>query len=345
VNAANAATLIDTVYVSTDDAAIAAATRAAGGEVIDRPADIAGDTASSEAALLHALKSLDAQPDILVFIQATSPFIEPADLDAAVARVRAGTDDVVFAAKKSHVFIWRETPDGADGVNHDKSFRLRRQDSEPQFAETGAFYVMRVDGFLEREFRFFGRVGIQEVPELTAVEIDSHDDLAMVRALAQIVDRPGPIDVDAVVTDFDGVHTDDTVLIDRDGVEFTTVSRKDGMGVGLLKRAGVPMLILSTEVYPLATARASKLGIEVQQGLDDKLPALERWAAEKGIDLARIAYLGNDVNDLGCLRVVGWPIAVADAHRQVLEAARVVLDSRGGDGAVRELADRILTGR
>jgi N-acylneuraminate cytidylyltransferase len=345
VNAANAATLIDTVYVSTDDAAIAAATRAAGGEVIDRPADIAGDTASSEAALLHALKSLDAQPDILVFIQATSPFIEPADLDAAVARVRAGTEDVVFAAKKSHVFIWRETPDGADGVNHDKSFRLRRQDSEPQFAETGAFYVMRVDGFLEREFRFFGRVGIQEVPELTAVEIDSHDDLAMVRALAQIVDRPGPIDVDAVVTDFDGVHTDDTVLIDRDGVEFTTVSRKDGMGVGLLKRAGVPMLILSTEVYPLATARASKLGIEVQQGLDDKLPALERWAAEKGIDLARIAYLGNDVNDLGCLRVVGWPIAVADAHRQVLEAARVVLDSRGGDGAVRELADRILTGR
>lgn len=184
VASALAADLVDAVFVSTDDSEIAAAARAAGADVIDRPAELSGDTASSEAALLHALDSLDAEPGILVFLQATSPFIRAADLDAAITRVRDGESDVVFAARPSHGFLWRDTPEGATGINHDHSVRLRRQDSEPQFLETGAFYAMRVDGFRERGFRFFGRIGLGLVPELTAIEIDTEDDLALAEALA-----------------------------------------------------------------------------------------------------------------------------------------------------------------
>jgi N-acylneuraminate cytidylyltransferase len=148
--------------------------------------------------------------------------------------------------------------------------------------------------------------------------------------------------VDAVVTDFDGVHTDDTVLVGQNGEEFVTVSRSDGMGISRLRAAGVPVLILSTETNPVVSARARKLGVDVEQGSADKAATLTAWAEERGISLDRVAYLGNDVNDLACLELVGWPVAVPEAHPRVLAAARLVLAAPGGDGAVRELSDSVL---
>lgn len=342
ITSALAASRIDRVVVSTDDAEIAAVARAWGAEVVDRPAEISGHTASSESALLHALDELELDDGVLVFIQATSPFIDPLDLDAAVVRVVDGDADSLFSAVESWGFVWRDGPDGAVGVNHDLRVRPRRQDRELEYLETGAFYVMRIAGFRDAGHRFFGRVGIAVVPEHTAIEIDTELQLEMSSALASLVAPPVSIDVDAVVTDFDGVHTDDHALVDQDGRELVAVSREDGMGVSLLRRAGVPLLILSTETNPVVSARARKLGVDVIQGLDDKAAALADWAAREGIDLARVAYVGNDVNDLGCLELVGWPVAVPDAHPRVLAAARVILGRRGGDGAVRELAERVL---
>lgn len=212
-----------------------------------------------------------------------------------------------------------------------------------QFRETGAFYVMRAEGFREAETRFFGHVGIAEVPSLTAIDIDSLDDLAAARSIAGLIDEPEPIAVTAVVTDFDGVHTDDRVHLGADGAELVTVSRSDGMGIELLRKAGMPVLILSKETDPVVTARAAKLRVEVRQGVDDKAKVLAEWLRVKGLDAASVAYLGNDVNDLGCMGMVGWPVAVANAHPRVLDAARVVLARDGGRGAVRELADRALS--
>jgi N-acylneuraminate cytidylyltransferase len=105
------------------------------------------------------------------------------------------------------------------------------------------------------------------------------------------------------------------------------------------------VLILSTETNPVVSARARKLGVDVEQGSADKAAALSTWASERGIPMDRIAYLGNDVNDLGCLELVGWPIAVPDAHPEVLASARVVLAAPGGAGAVRELAEAVLLTR
>ncbi|CAN5208424.1 N-acylneuraminate cytidylyltransferase [soil metagenome] len=342
VAAARAAESIDAVYVSTDDPAIAAAARTAGAGVIDRPDILASDTASSEAALMHALDAMPARPKLLVLIQATSPFIDPAALDDAVTRVLEHESDVVFAARRTHAFLWRVTEKGAVGVNHDASVRQRRQDLEPQFQETGAFYVMRTAGFQAAGHRFFGRVGVAVVDDLTAIDIDSADDLELATRSAPILDRRGVIEVDAVVTDFDGVHTDDRVHISADGTEFVTANRADGMGVSLLRRAGIGFLIISSETNPVVAARAEKLMVEAVHPVDDKAAALARWAAAQNLDLQRVAYVGNDVNDLGCMGMVGWPVAVGDAHPLVLAAARVVLSAAGGKGAVRELADRIL---
>jgi YrbI family 3-deoxy-D-manno-octulosonate 8-phosphate phosphatase len=348
VAAARAATRIDRVVVSTDDAEIAAVAREWGAEVVDRPHHLAGDTASSETALLHALDALRIQgveTDILVFLQATSPFIDPADLDDAIGRVATGAEDVVFSAVESWGFLWRHGADGMAGINHDPARRPRRQDRGPEYLETGAFYVLEAAGFRRTGHRFFGRTGVALVEERHALEIDTAEQLRLANALAPLVSPPATLDVDALVTDFDGVHTDDSVLVGQDGAEFVTVDRGDGMGVSLLRAAGVPTLILSTETNPVVTARAAKLGVDVRQGLGDKAAVLRAWVAERRLDLDRVAYLGNDVNDLACLEIVGWPIAVPDAHPRVLAAARLVLGNPGGRGAVREAAERILAAR
>lgn len=347
VAAARAAVRVDRVVVTTDDAEIARVAAEAGADIVDRPAEIAGATATSESALLHALDVLDGRgvtTGTVVFLQATSPFIDPAGIDEAVSLVVDEGFDAVFSAYETYGFLWRRAEDGAAAaLNHDASVRPRRQDREPHYFETGAFYAFDAAGFRAARHRFFGRVGIVEVPERTAVEIDDPHQLGIARALATHLDpAPTAIDVDAVVTDFDGVHTDDTALIDGDGGEHVRVSRSDGMGVARLRRAGIPVLILSTETHPVVRARADKLRVEVLQAVDDKAAAITAWAHERGVPLSRIAYLGNDVNDLPAMALVGWPVAVADARPEVRSAARAVLQRGGGQGAVRELAERVL---
>lgn len=348
VRSALAADGIDLVVVSTDDDEIAGVAEASGARVVRRPAELSGDTAPSESAILHVLDELERsveRADIVAFLQATSPFIPSDALSQAVSLVADDAADSVFSAHETYGFLWRRTDAGqAAALNHDASHRPRRQDREPHYLETGAFYVFRADRFREAGHRFFGRIRIAEVPEWSAIEIDDEQQLRIARALAGMHEHAEGIDVRAVVTDFDGVHTDDTAIIDADGGERVRVSREDGMGVALLRLAGIPMLILSTEVNPVVRARADKLRVPVLHGVDDKESALRAWAEETGIPLADIAYLGNDVNDLPAMRIVGWPVAVADAHPLVREEARVVLSRSGGDGAVRELIERVLPG-
>ncbi|MDO5498785.1 MAG: HAD hydrolase family protein, partial [Propionibacteriaceae bacterium] len=210
----------------------------------------------------------------------------------------------------------------------------------------GAFYAMTVTGFRKAGHRFFGTTRVVPVSELASLEIDTVEELALADAFAGVLDRPETpagtaIDVDAVITDFDGVHTADTAYVDEHGRESVRVSRSDGLGISVLRRAGIPFLICSRETNPVVRARAAKLGVPVLQSVADKRTAVLEWLTEAGIDPARTAYVGNDINDLGPMAAVGWPIAVADAHPELLRAARVVLTRRGGHGAVRELCDRV----
>jgi N-acylneuraminate cytidylyltransferase len=193
VEAALGAATIDAVVVSTDGDAIAAEAAASGARVVRRPAELAGDGASSESALLHALDVLAAdgeEPEVVVFVQATSPFIDPVDLDTAVARVRDGHADSVFAAAPSHAFLWRLDDEGAaHAVNHDATVRPRRQDREPEFRETGAFTVFRTEGFRRHRHRFHGRVELVVVDGRGALDIDDPADLALASALAPQLDQ------------------------------------------------------------------------------------------------------------------------------------------------------------
>ena len=142
-----------------------------------------------------------------------------------------------------------------------------------------------------------------------------------------------------VVFDFDGVFTDNTVYVFEDGREAVRCWRGDGVGLARLAGLGVEAMILSSEPNPVVAARARKLGIPCLHGKADKRAALEAILAEKGLRPEQAAYVGNDVGDGACLSLVGLPVAVADAHDDVVGLAAYRTVKAGGRGAVREVCD------
>lgn len=353
IEAARAARRVDRVVVSTDDAEIAEVARRYGAEVVDRPARLAGDAASSEAALLHALEHLCAtegyRPDLVVFLQCTAPLTLPDDIDGTVEALERERADTALAVVPFHYFLWRRDLSGDGvGIDHDKRARPLRQERAPQYLEAGAIYVMRAAGFLEAKHRFFGKTALYEIPAHRRWEIDEPVDLEVAETLLRARQRDTrarllPEPLGAIVLDFDGVFTDNRVWVFDDGREAVACHRGDGLGLEMLRQAGWPMVVISKETNPVVSARCAKLGLECLPGIVEKLPALLGWLAARRIEPSQTVYLGNDVNDLPCLNAVGCPAVVADAHPEARRAARLVLEAPGGFGAVRELAELILS--
>lgn len=141
--------------------------------------------------------------------------------------------------------------------------------------------------------------------------------------------------------DFDGVFTDNAVYVFQDGREAVRCSRSDGLGLRKLESAGVIPVIVSTEPNPVVAERSRKLKVRCLQGCEDKLAAFRALLDELGVGLDCAAYVGNDINDLPCLREVALPIAVGDAWPELKEVALYQTRRHGGEGAVREVCDLI----
>jgi 3-deoxy-D-manno-octulosonate 8-phosphate phosphatase (KDO 8-P phosphatase) len=141
--------------------------------------------------------------------------------------------------------------------------------------------------------------------------------------------------------DFDGVFTDNRVWVNEHGEEALAFSRSDGLGLRRLDEVGVGSLIISMERNPIVGARAQKLRVDCAQGVEDKLMLLRERAGALGVSLEDTAYVGNDINDIACLRAVGLPVVPADAWPEVLALAALVLTRAGGAGCVREFCDAV----
>jgi len=152
-------------------------------------------------------------------------------------------------------------------------------------------------------------------------------------------------DIQAVVFDFDGVMTDNRAIVTEQGHEAVSCSRSDGLAIEELHKQRIPMLIISKERNPVVKARASKLNIPVKSSSDDKVLVLRNWAKAESIDIGNIAYIGNDVNDLDVLKIVGVGVCPADAHHSVKPHCKLVLHSAGGMGAIREFSDLLITAK
>lgn len=149
-------------------------------------------------------------------------------------------------------------------------------------------------------------------------------------------------DIHAVVFDFDGVLTNNIVHLDQNGNELVSCSRGDGLAFEVLKKIKIPAFILSTEKNPVVSARARKLGIPALQGCHNKVEGFHKIALEYGLEISKILYVGNDVNDYRVMQLSGFSACPADSHKQIQKIATVILKKNGGNGVVRELLEEVL---
>lgn len=144
-----------------------------------------------------------------------------------------------------------------------------------------------------------------------------------------------------VFFDFDGVFTNNFVFSNENGLESVMSNRSDGYGLKLLREVGVDFLIISSEVNKVVEKRAEKLNIECYSGVENKLEVLKEILDEKKISPDNAAFVGNDINDISCMKHLGMGVAVKDAFPEVKKVSKLILKKAGGYGAVRELCEKI----
>lgn len=142
--------------------------------------------------------------------------------------------------------------------------------------------------------------------------------------------------------DFDGVLTNNKVIVDENGKESVICNRSDSLGIDLLKKKGIDVVVISKESNIVVKARCDKLKIFCVQGIDDKISILKKEIKKRGLQSEEVCFIGNDVNDVECIKYVGLGVAVNDAFSEVKKAAKIVTEKNGGEGAVREIIDNIL---
>lgn len=354
--------------VSTDDAEIADVAKHFGAEVpFLRPDDLASDQALDLPVYRHALEWLKKnegyEPDVVVQLRPTSP-VRPVDcVDRAVTMLlhnpEADCVRGVVPSGQNPYKMWR-----MDEANRKMSpllhipgipepFNAPRQILPPTYWQTGHIDAIRPDAIMNKN-SMTGKtiLGMIIDPQFT-IDIDTPKDWARSEWLVwhgglDFVDpakkprRQLPAKIDLIVFDFDGVITDNRVWVDENGFERVAANRSDSLGIRYLLQAGFEMLILSTEVNKVVSARAKKMGIPALQGIHDKVTTLQELLKERHISAENVIFVGNDTNDLECFGLVGYAVAVGDSQAVIKRAADLVLSQFGGHGAVREFCDLIL---
>lgn len=348
--------VVDAVYVSSDSDEILEVAARYGAVAIKRPDELATDTSTSDVALLHVLDQLrgerGADPERVIFLQATSPLREPSDIDGAVAAFHSqGADSLFTDAVLDDLCAWYEEDGILKGKTFDPFNRGRRQDRKPLYLENGSIYVFKPALLRNTGNRLGGKIARYTMDYWKSFEIDTIENVELCEYYFRKHLLPfwrareasiGTFKPDLIVYDFDGVMTNNRVLVLQDGTEAVLANRADGWGIGQLRKAGFRQIILSTETNPVVSARAQKLGLEVRHGSGDKARDLTAYCQSHGIALERVLYVGNDVNDLETMRLVGCPVAPADAHSEVLALAKHITRARGGEGVIKELSELLL---
>ena len=144
-----------------------------------------------------------------------------------------------------------------------------------------------------------------------------------------------------LVYDFDGVMTNNKVYIDQDGKETVQVNRGDGLGISEIKKMDIEQIIISTETNPVVSERAKKLKIFCLQGIENKKVALIDYCQKNDYELQYVAYVGNDINDKEVMEIAGVTFCPSDAHKSIITISDHILNTKGGDGVIRELLDLI----
>lgn len=361
--------LVTRTVVSTDDEEIALVAKSWGAEVpFLRPSELAEDNTLDYPVIRHCLDWLQEhegyQPAVVVQLRPTSPIRPLGCVDAAVQSLLenpgAGCVRGVVPSGQNPFKMW--TIDAQSGVMKpllqlegvQEPYNAPRQALPKVYWQTGHIDAIRTETILDKG-SLTGDVILPLMinPKYT-VDIDLPSDWKTSERLIfegplRFYDpankrRAMPKKISYLMLDFDGVLTDNRVWVDQDGKESIASSRSDSLGLEILRhKTGINVFVLSRETNPVVSARCKKLNIPVLQSVKDKKEALTRFMSENKVSAEAIIYMGNDTNDLPIIDLVGYFVAPADSHPEVLRQADMVLSRPGGHGALRELCDMILT--
>lgn len=317
-------------------------------KVYRRSAENACDTASTESVMLEYIRYAQLPADgIFMLVQATSPLTETIHFTEALEMYGKGEYDSILTCVRNYRFFWNE--DGTS-MNYDYKNRPRRQNFAGMLMENGAFYINKVGNILESGNRLSGHIGIYEMPEYTATEIDEPDDwivlenLMRKHVLSKRKETKKPIKL--FLCDVDGTLTDGGMYYSEDGDELKKFNTRDGMGFQLLREAEIKTGIITSEDTSIVENRAKKLKVDfLYQGKrnDGKLGAAKEICERLGITLDEVAYIGDDINCIELLEVAGLKACPADACEKVKSVADIrVMNKKGGNGCVREFIEGIL---
>ncbi len=354
VKAACGCKYIDKVYVATDSDRIKETVESFKNgmdadlfskvEVIDRSAESASDTASTEFAMLEFANNYSFENIIL--IQATSPLLQASDLDRGFeAFGEEGTDSVLSVVRQKR-FHWNNDENGyAYPTNYDVFQRPRRQEFDGYLVENGAFYICSKVDLVKSRNRVSGNIKAVEMNEDTFFEIDEPSDWVIIEALMKKNGISAPSEIPEIkmfLTDCDGCLTDGGMYYSEHGDELKKFNTRDGMGFAILRGKGILTGIITSESVDLNRRRAEKLKLDIlEAGCKDKMSSIKRICEERGIDLSNVCYIGDDINDVEAIKSVGFGCAPSDAMPQARKVAKYVTKAKGGEGVIREVVDKV----
>ncbi len=361
---------VDRVIISTDSEEIAEVARKWGAEVpFLRPAEYSTDTAVDLDLFVHALTWLEENegccPELVVQLRPTSPLRPPDCVDRAIETLlsdpAATSVRGVVPSGENPYKMWRLTDERQPmqpllNEGFSEPYNMPRQKLPKTYWQTGHIDVLRRDTILRDRSMSGARILPLVIDSRYTIDIDNLQDWDKAEWLIERLDLPFVQprrdqsvaivehlkSVKLLVLDFDGVLTDNRVWVSEDGTEWIAADRGDGYGISLLLAAGIEVMVLSRETNRVVEARCRKLGIKHVQGVLNKHEVLPELVKQRGLSLDQVIYVGNDVNDLRCMEIVGLSVAVADAYPPVKAQADLILKRAGGYGAVRELCDRII---
>lgn len=343
--------VVDEIIVATDSVEIEKTVLAQSYKkttIYHRLAKNACDMASTESVMLEYIHYAKPEKgDVFMLVQATSPLTEAVHFTEALEIYAKGEYDSMLTCVRNYRFFWN-----ADGTskNYDYMNRPRRQNFSGELMENGAFYINTIGNILKNGNRLYGKIGIYEMPEYTATEIDEPDDWIILENLMRkhlLSKRESPEKkIKLFLSDVDGTLTDGGMYYSENGDELKKFNTRDGMGFQLLREVRIKTGIITSENTKLVKKRAKKLKVDyLFQGKRDggKLAAAQEICNQLGITLNDVAYIGDDINCRELLENVGWAACPADACDEVKNIPKIqVMNRKGGEGCVREFVEKII---
>lgn len=350
IEALEECSLVDTIIVATDSSQIKEVVTSRNytkTQIFHRSKENASDTASTESVMIEYINSTSLNSnDVFILVQATSPLTQTIHFQEALEKYNSSNYDSIITCVRNKRFFWN---DHGTPLNYDYHNRPRRQNFDGILMENGAFYINTVGNILRDKNRLSSKIGIYEMPEYTATEIDEPDDWMILEQLMKrhVLSKNNPFNrIKLFLTDVDGVLTDAGMYYTENGDELKKFNTRDGMGLKLLQQAGIKTGFITTEITNIVTNRAQKLGIDyLYQGKRDggKLSAAQEICNEMGITLNEVAYIGDDINCMEILSSVGCAACPSDADESIKNIPGIhIMEKKGGEGCVRELIEQIL---